>query len=303
VLSTLSDVDIVAADFHGMGRHGLEGWKAERLAGSDVESCPVTRATNLAACELTVGQGATIVSADVVDGVDSSLDVEESDRAAIKISKKLAAGRKISKMCQLDHIRHSNDLFEDHGPETDFLQDFEVSALTSHQRLRDLRLQANENTGQTANAQHAEDFGKPEAFDEIITDLKNLSERDAIQALNENRNEAPDGRGFDRCICENGDVVTFEFDEQVDGRLAFLNAMRSVFVSFKSFREGRKAFGKVNEKFDPLLAVGIRKLFYDRIKSGNHGTSSIELVSKKNAQLPFAIGARTRLPHSHHEPS
>src|SRR5437016_5890436 len=79
------DVDVVAAQLDAMGRHGLEGGEGERLAGPDVEPRPVTRAPDHRALELAFGQGAPVVGADIVDGVEASVDVEDGDRPPIHL--------------------------------------------------------------------------------------------------------------------------------------------------------------------------------------------------------------------------
>jgi len=58
------DVDLVAAELDPVGRDGLECGQAKRLAGPDVEPRPVTRALDLGAVELTLGQRTAVVGAE-----------------------------------------------------------------------------------------------------------------------------------------------------------------------------------------------------------------------------------------------
>src|SRR4051812_16935207 len=64
------DEDLVAADLDAVGRHRLERWQAERLAGPDVESRAVAGALDFGPFEVPLGERAAIVRADVVDCVN-----------------------------------------------------------------------------------------------------------------------------------------------------------------------------------------------------------------------------------------
>src|SRR5262245_47602585 len=82
---TEGQVDVLAADLDGMGGHRLDGRHAERTARPDVEACPVAGTLDLAAEELPLGQGPAVVGADVVDGVEGAVDIEDGDGATLDV--------------------------------------------------------------------------------------------------------------------------------------------------------------------------------------------------------------------------
>ena len=85
----------------------------------------------------------------------------------------------------------------------------------------------------------------------------------------------------------------------------------------QSLRQRRQALGQVDQEFDSLLAVGLRQFLYHFFELRGHGKipgsawndqsepskGSTHLGSAEQLAAPLAIGARTRLPHSSHEPS
>jgi integrase len=73
------DLYVRSLDTHGVGRDPARGGRAEHLTGLDVVHRSVPRARDLLARHLALRERAASVRAGVVDGVETPLQVEESD--------------------------------------------------------------------------------------------------------------------------------------------------------------------------------------------------------------------------------
>ena len=91
----------------------------------------------------------------------------------------------------------------------------------------------------------------------------------------------------------------FELDEQIDRRLALLNAMRCVLVRDQPLGQGRQALGKVEQEVDPLLAVASLHVGNNRVECSRHGFAQDQALQRRavsGGYAPLAIGARRGCP-------
>jgi hypothetical protein len=89
------DVDIIALELDGVNRHGFDRRHAKWLAGTDIEAGTVAGALDLATDQFPLGKRATVVGADIVDRVVSTVDIEHGDGAAIDFDELFAPWGKL----------------------------------------------------------------------------------------------------------------------------------------------------------------------------------------------------------------
>jgi hypothetical protein len=77
------DVHIVTSQLDDVNGHGLNRRHAKWTAGSNIEAGPMTGALDLATDQFPLGEGATVVGADIVDRVQSAVDIEYGDGTAV----------------------------------------------------------------------------------------------------------------------------------------------------------------------------------------------------------------------------
>lgn len=94
---------------------------------------------------------------------------------------------------------------------------------------------------------------------------------------------------------------TLELHDQENRRLTFLNPMCDILEGRETLGKRRKTFSEIDQELDPILSVGFPQFRDDLIEFGQHGAAS--LFDEAVVQDPLAIGTRTRLPHSVHDPS
>jgi hypothetical protein len=85
-----------------MSGHRLDGRHAQGTTRADIEARTVARALDLTAVQLALGQGPTIVSANIVDGVESTLAVNHGEGATLHLDDLLTAGRELGTAGNLD---------------------------------------------------------------------------------------------------------------------------------------------------------------------------------------------------------
>jgi hypothetical protein len=98
--------DLVAPHFHPVGGDGFDGWHAESLASPNIEASTVPWALDFAVGQLAFSQGTTIVSADVVDGIESAADVEKGNGPAFNVKQSLFPGGHLRAVCYLEWSKH-----------------------------------------------------------------------------------------------------------------------------------------------------------------------------------------------------
>ena len=297
-----------------MGGHRLE-WPASR------GPCPV-RTSNRAPCrghwisqpiELALGERAAVVGADVVDGVEAAVDVEDGDRPGRRPRPASCRRGEARRGWPPSRIRPS------------------VARLSSRAQVEDRRwtsrrvrawlwrsparvtsaLSRRRTPLQPADPEHAQDLGQADPLDQVVGDLEDLLDRGAARAPRRGarRTRGPSGPRSGR---RRGATtrLAVELDEQVDRRLALLDPVRGVLVGGQPIGQGRQALGEVDQELDPLLAVGLAQLGDDRRRVRRAWNAGPRRIKRRrleprrfDVQAPLAIGARTRLPHSRQEPS
>ena len=108
-------------------------------------------------------------------------------------------------------------------------------------------------------------------------------------------------------VGEEGDMVPLpQLDEQEDGGLALRHSMGGVLLAGEPFGQGGQALGHLDQQLAPFLLVGAAEFRHEVVERGGHGLILLDVTGRfipLRGQAPLAIGARTRLPHSHQEPS
>ena len=84
---------VIAFDFDFVAVDGFDRRHTKGFAGNHAESRAVPRALNLFAVQFPLGEGTAIVGADVLNGVEFSVHIEERDRYKIHFDQLLFAGR------------------------------------------------------------------------------------------------------------------------------------------------------------------------------------------------------------------
>jgi hypothetical protein len=79
------DVDIVAAQLGNVHGDRLNRRHAKWAARANIEAGPVARALDLAADQITLRKRTTVMSADIVDGVKTTVNVEHGNRSAVNL--------------------------------------------------------------------------------------------------------------------------------------------------------------------------------------------------------------------------
>ena len=78
--------------------------------------------------------------------------------------------------------------------------------------------------------------------------------------------------------------------------------MRSVLEFCQVLGQRGQVLGEIDQQIDPFLPVGFAQFGDDLVKCGRHLTPRLDPVGV-GSQAPLAMGTRTRLPHSVHDPS
>jgi hypothetical protein len=92
----VANLDLAVLDTDGKSGRRFEGRWSQGFTCLDAEARAVARADDLVAFDRSTGEDATVVSANVLDGVVLTLEVEDGDLSAIDVNDLVGAGRKLS---------------------------------------------------------------------------------------------------------------------------------------------------------------------------------------------------------------
>jgi hypothetical protein len=84
------------------------------------------------------------------------------------------------------------------------------------------------------------------------------------------------------------DTIAVDLDEEIDRRLALLDAMGGILAGRQMLRQGRQVLGEIDQQVDSFLAIGVAEFSDDGVKCGRH----VYLGEKTGPRLARAVGGR-----------
>jgi hypothetical protein len=109
----LFDPDFVALDPHCIGLRRLEGRQAQSGTGANVEASAMSRTLHLMAVNnFTLNEGAAIVGAHVLDGINFAIEVEQSDANPVDFNQFTAPHRHVGQFSDFHKMTHRVLLYQ-----------------------------------------------------------------------------------------------------------------------------------------------------------------------------------------------